>query len=400
MRDNAVSSKYRVLGLGALVVGSTLFGCGQLAGNAALAHSPQKDAPLRTTERTDLDIRVLDMSSLSNMDGLIEKIADRRVVFVGETHDRFDHHLSQLAIIRGLYGRNPDLAIGLEFFQQPFQEYLDRYVAREIDERELLTKSEYFDRWRYDYRLYRPILRFAREKGIPLIALNVPQELTGKVASMGFAGLDQADRARLPGEIDRDDPEYRKRIKEVFAHHPHSEEKNFEHFLDAQLLWDEGMAERAADYLRKHPEKRMVLLAGSGHLLYGQGIPSRLLRRNPVSSAIVINSGRYGLAPGVADYLLFPERVDLPRSGLLGILLDPEGNGVAVKGFSDGSPAESAGLKRGDRVIGIAGKPVASYTDIRLNLMDHRAGEEVRVEVLRENLILDDERLSYRVKLY
>jgi len=400
MQDKAVSSKYKLLSFGALVAGSALFGCGQLVGNVAQAHPPQAHAAPQTTERTDPNTRVLDMSSLSNMDGLIEKIADRRVVFVGETHDRYDHHLNQLAIIKGLYGPNTDLAIGLEFFQQPFQEYLDRYVAREIDERELLTKSEYFDRWRYDYRLYRPILRFAREKGIPLIALNVPRELTERVASKGFEGLDETDRAQVPKEIDRNDPQYRKRIEEVFAHHPRSEEKNFEHFLDAQLLWDEGMAERAADYLRQNPEKRMVVLAGSGHLMYGQGIPGRLLRRNPVSSAIVINSAQYGMAPGLADYLLFPERIDLPRSGLLGILLDLEGNGVAVKGFSEDSPAESVGLKKGDRVVTIAGKPVASYTDIRLSLMDHRAGEEVRVEVLRANLILDDERLSYQVKLY
>jgi len=39
------------------------------------------------------------------------------------------------------------------------------------------------------------------------------------------------------------------------------------------------MAERAADYLQRNPKRRMVVLAGSGHLMYGQGIPKRLLRR-------------------------------------------------------------------------------------------------------------------------
>ena len=33
----------------------------------------------------------------------------------------------------------------------------------------------------------------------------------------------------------------------------------------------------------------MVVLAGSGHLEYGQGIPKRLLRRVPVESAILLN---------------------------------------------------------------------------------------------------------------
>ena len=42
------------------------------------------------------------------------------------------------------------------------------------------------------------------------------------------------------------------------------------------------MAERAARYLQEHPEKTLVVLAGGGHLEYGQGIPKRLLRRVPV----------------------------------------------------------------------------------------------------------------------
>jgi len=134
------------------------------------------------------------------------------------------------------------------------------------------------------------------------------------------------------------------------------------------------MAERAADYLQRNPKRRMVVLAGSGHLMYGQGIPKRLLRRQPVSSAVIINSGQYGMEPGLADFLLFPERIDLPRSGLLGILLDLDGDGVAVKGFSDDSPAEQAGLEKGDRVVRIAGQPIASYTDIRFSLMDHPPG--------------------------
>jgi len=386
-----VSSKYKLFIPAVLAATVVLTGCGQMV----RAHSQHGDA-----EADGANTRVLDMSSLSDMDGLIEKLADRRVVFVGETHTRYDHHLNQLAIIKGLYARDPRLAIGLEFFQRPFQKYLDGYVAGEIDEREMLNKSEYFERWRYDYRLYRPILRFAREKGIPLIALNVPRELTGKVAKVGFAGLDETERAMVPQEIDREDPGYRERIEAVFAHHPHAEKKDFEHFLEAQLLWDEGMAERAADYLQRNPKQRMVVLAGSGHLVYGQGIPKRLLRRVPASSAIVINSPDYGIEPGLADFLLFPEPIDLPRSGLLGIMLDLEGEGVGVKGFSDDSPAEKAGLEKGDRVVRIAGQPVESYTDIRLSLMDHSAGDEVQVEVVRENLIADDQNLSFQVTLY
>ena len=397
MKDNAVSTKYKLVSLGALLMGTALFGAGQWASTHVEAH-PHETAPAEA--RTDPATRVLEMSTLSNMDGLLQKLADRRVVFVGETHDRYDHHLNQLAVVKGMHAQNPKLAIGLEFFQQPFQEHLDRYVAGEISEREFIRKTEYFNRWRYDYRLYRPILRFAREKGIPVIALNIPTELSRKVAREGLDGLGEEEKAYVPAQMDDSDEQYRQRIKKVFSHHPMTEDIQFDNFLSAQLLWDEAMAERAARYLANNPESRMVLLAGTGHLEYGQGIPSRLLRRQPVSSAIVLNQAHHGLEPDLADFVLFPERIDLPRSGLLGVMLDLDGDGVTVKDFGDDSPAESAGLKEGDRILTIAGASVESYSDIRLTLMDRRPGEAVPVEVKREHMVLGDEKLSYQVKLH
>ncbi len=396
-----MTSKFKSLGLVALAafagaVAMDFFASGFADASPGMMHG--SNAPQNVGGKPNT--RVLDLSAMTDMDALVAKLADRRVVFVGETHDRYDHHLNQLAVIEGLYARDPNLAIGLEFFQQPYQQYLDDFVAGRIDEREFLVGTEYFERWRYDYRLYRPIIHFARDKGIPLLALNVPRELTRKVAEKGILGLEEADRAMVPVDIDRGDEQYRQRIRQVFDSHPNADRKEFDNFLDAQLLWDEGMADQAARYLKAHPKRRMVVLAGSGHLVYGQGIPKRLLRRQPVSSAIVINSAHHELDPRLADYLLFPERVDLPKSGLMGVFLDTEGEGVKIKGFADNSPGEEAGLKKDDMILAIAGHPIENYTDIRLSLMDRLAGEPVEVEILRENLVLDDERNSYQVTLY
>ncbi len=399
MQENGVYSKFNIFTLSGLVFGMSLFATEVHADNPH-GHAAAQTPDAAMAGPTEPDTRVLDLASLSDMQALVAKLADKRVVFVGETHNRYDHHLNQLTIIQGMYAQSPELAIGLEFFQRPFQHVLDRYVAGEIGERELLAESEYFERWRFDYRLYRPILRFAREKGIPLIALNVPRELTSRIASMGIKGLDEADRAMLPAKMERDDPAYRSRIEQVFNSHPGSTERNFEHFFEAQLLWDEGMAEQAARYLQAHPHQRMVVLAGSGHLVYGQGIPKRLLRREPMSAAIVINSAHHSLDPDLADYLLFPHQVKLPKSGLMGVFLDTENKGVSIKGFADDSPAKQVGLKKGDRILRLAGTLVQTYSDVRLALMDRVAGEEVPVDVLREHMILGDEQLSYSIKLY
>jgi uncharacterized iron-regulated protein len=337
-----------------------------------------------------------------NMDTLIEQVADKRVVYVGESHDQYQHHLNQLALIKGLHERHPELAIGLEFFFQPFQSVLDRYIAGEIEEDELLRETEYFERWRFDYRLYRPLLRFAREKGIPLIALNLESEITSKVGEGGLESLSEEERARVPADMDWDDEAYQERVKQVFAHHPHAEKKQFEHFLAVQLLWDEGMARRAADYLKEHPERRMVILAGSGHLEYGQGIPQRLLRRLPVVSAILLNGASREPDPDVADFLLYPRRVELPAAGLLGVFLDTEseGAGIGVQGFSDDSGAAAAGMQEMDRIVRVGDHEIASYADIRIALMESRPGQKMPVAVERPRAVGGPQRLDMEVELH
>ena len=104
--------------------------------------------PGRRTSRQETELlniaSVVDLSSLSDLQGLIDRLSDKRVVFVGEQHDRYEDHLNQLAVVAGLHEKGRDLAIGMEFFQQPFQPHLDAFVAGEIEEKELLRRTAYF----------------------------------------------------------------------------------------------------------------------------------------------------------------------------------------------------------------------------------------------------------------
>jgi uncharacterized iron-regulated protein len=66
--------------------------------------------------------------------------------------------------------------------------------------------------------------------------------------------------------------------------------KDTEAFYRVQVLWDETMAQTAADYLSS-PEgegKRLVIFAGGHHVRHGYGIPRRLFRRIPVPYVIVL----------------------------------------------------------------------------------------------------------------
>ena len=345
--------------------------------------------------------RVLASRPLTDLNALIEQVVDRRVLCIGEQHDRYADHLNQTAIIEGLLARGRSLAIGLEMFQQPHQAALDAYVSGAIDEAELLRRTEYFDRWRFDYRLYRPILTLARAQRIPLIALNLDSELTRQVGDGGIASLSDADRARLPA-IDRTDATYRARLEAIFKQHPPEQQRQFEHFLEVQLLWDEGMADRAARYLREHPQTTLVILAGSGHIEYGQGIPKRLARRLPLAMATILNGQGRTPEHEMADFFLYSEPVALPESGKLGVLLGqpaPEG-GIIIEGFAEHSGAQAAGLTIGDRIVRVAEQPITRYADMRLVLLDAMPGQRVRVEAVRSRILGGNETLTVEVELH
>ena len=341
----------------------------------------------------------LDLSATTNLEGIIPVLAGKRVVLVGETHDRYDNHLMQLEIIRRLHAVHPRLAIGMEAFQQPFQGVLDEYIAGRLDERQLLRDTEYYRRWRFDFRLYAPILEYARENHLPVVALNLPAELTSKVGRVGMAGLTAAERKELPDDIDRSDTAYEARLRKVFEHHPGVDGHGFENFIDVQLLWDEGMAERAAGYLRAHPDYTMVVLAGEGHLAYGSGIPRRLTRRLDVQSAIVLNDWDGTLQPDLADYLLLPQEQVLPPSGKFGALLDEDGGKLRVDQCLPDSPCKLAGLRRGDQIIAINGDAIADLADLRVATWDKRPGEHVTIKVRRQRWILPPQELSYEIML-
>ena len=89
--------------------------------------------------------------------------------------------------------------------------------------------------------------------------------------------------------MDLNDPYHRAATEAIFAAH-HMGPQDTEAFYRVQVLWDEAMAQTAAEYLES-PEgqgKQLVVLAGGHHVRYGYGIPRRLFRRVPLPFVIVL----------------------------------------------------------------------------------------------------------------
>ena len=342
--------------------------------------------------------RVLDLKTLSSIEAIIPKLAQKRVVFVGEIHDREEQHDNQLEIIRRLYAVDHNLAIGMEYFQQPFQRYLDEFLAGTLDEAGMLKKTEYFTRWRVDYRLLRPMLQFARQNHIPLVALNLEREIHHKYVASGLDSLTPEEKARIPAQIDRTDTEYRERLKGVFRTHP-DQGIDVDRMVEGQLLWDETMAKNAAKYLKEHPQQRMVVLVGAGHVAYRSGIPKRLNRRLPMETAVVLTGTEFGIDPDLADYLLLSESTSLPASGKIGVVLNDSNQGVQIVQFGESSPAAAAGITLDDHIVAMDGHGVVDMADVMIALLDKKPGDQVLITVNRSSWFSGDKQLQFKVTL-
>lgn len=220
---------------------------------------------------------------------LVDELSRVDLVFVGEQHDNVLHHQMQLQIIKSLFAVDENLGVGMEMFQRPYQSAVDRYFAGLISEDEFLTQTEYAKRWGYDWQLYRAIVEYARRNDIPLAALNAPAELTKRVKEVGYDNLTDAERLEL-GPVDFNVKAHRDFWLELLSvmhgtHQASPEQK--ERSYQVMAIWDDYMAHSVANFKADRKIKRMVILAGGGHVDGGFGVPDRAAKYANATKATV-----------------------------------------------------------------------------------------------------------------
>ena len=327
-------------------------------------------------------------------------ILSSRVIYVGELHHRFDHHLNQLALLRTVHQTHPDVSIGVEWFQKPFQSELDLYLAGDLTETELLEQTEYFDRWGYDFRMLRPVLQYARQHRIPIIALNTDVRLTQKVSRMGLEGLSEAERAQLPRVISPPSAEELSELKTIFSYHTNMSEDHLNRFVTIQRIWDLTMSDGIVAQLSAHPEQTMLVFAAEHHLSEGRAIPAEVARQRPDWSTSVVHS-RETLQEdtGRNDYLLVAKAQDLPRQGQLGVWLDTARQGARISRVKEHSAADAAGLQTGDVVTQLNESPITDSASLKIALADLPPEESISLKINRPTSAATAETMMVKVVL-
>jgi len=253
------------------------------------------------------EMRLFDIAKQKELklSGALEDLQGKKIVLVGEQHDLRGHHVAQLEIIKALHRSGTPVAIGLEMFRANSQDALDQWVDQRRSEKEF--QKVFYDNWGFSWSLYSMIFGFAREVKIPLVGLNVPRAVTQQVARGGFRSLSEEQRANLPFVECRVDPEYMDFIQRAYGAHGHGQ-MNFTNFCEAQLVWDKAMAVHALRYVKKNPDRTLVLLAGIGHA-WKKGIPEWIKESSSLTYAVLLpeipeNLEKDTITLEDADYLM------------------------------------------------------------------------------------------------
>jgi uncharacterized iron-regulated protein len=237
---------------------------------------------------------------------MVKEVKRVNIVFFGEIHDSIEHHEAELAIIRALHESDTPMSIGLEMFRSNSQDALDFWWRGKSSLEEFLPA--YYDNWHMPWTFYREIFWYSRDHEIPLVGLNIPDEIAKKVARQGFASLTEQEKKHLPTGISCNvDATYMEFIRRAYADHSLHEQR-FVNFCEAQMVWDKSMARHLVEYLNKNRGRIVVVLAGVGHA-WKRGMPEQIAMESKDTCRVILP-----LVPGQiekktvtikdADYLL------------------------------------------------------------------------------------------------
>ncbi|MDP2241360.1 MAG: ChaN family lipoprotein [Burkholderiales bacterium] len=332
---------------------------------------------------------------------LLEAMARRDVVLLGEQHDDADHHRWQLQTLAALHLQKRPMIIGFESFPRRVQPVLDKWVAGELTVKQFLEQSGWDKVWRFPSELYVPLFQFARINRIPMIALNIEQSLTAAITKTGWDTVPPEQKEGVSRPAPASDA-YTEFLYKTFQQHPRVADKGarapdknsneFRFFVESQTTWDRAMAEALASRVGpgQGAQRPLVVgIMGGGHVRHGYGVPHQLrdLGISNIGTLLPVDADQDcdELKPGLAHavFALPATPADKPPPPRLGVQLELADKSVKLLNVTPGSLAEKTGLRIGDQIISIAGTPVTKIISVVAAVRLQPAGTWLPIEVRR-----------------
>lgn len=232
----------------------------------------------------------------------MDKIRPGQILIVSELHDSEPHHENQKNILKELIRHGQRFSVGMEFFNYPQQELVSQFVYENISEEDFLREIKWGNDLPFDF--YRFQVRIPKYVGGKTLALNMPRSITSKVAKVGLEGLSEAERALLPPNFEVGKASYFERFAETMK--GHVPDGVISKYFVSHSLWDDTMAWRAADFIKKNPAQVLVIIVGDFHVAYQDGLIARLKARGVDDVLSISQVDSEGMKPDEKNELILP----------------------------------------------------------------------------------------------
>ncbi|MCZ6872177.1 MAG: ChaN family lipoprotein, partial [bacterium] len=286
----------------------------------ACAHrpSPTWQGTLPNTIRGQhLQGRLIDIRDLRfiSFDTLVDAVRRAEVVAVGEEHYHAAIQAFELQLLRALAQRKPQqLALSMEFLERDQQATVDAYLSGSMKKETFLKRLNASSAFMQHYF---PLVHYAQQVGIPVIAMNAPRHIARQVAEHGLIqtmqGLSALDRSYLPVLLGNISNAYRGYFLDAVAESHALTEDQAMRFVEASYLKDMTMATVLATFLAQHPTFTVLAIAGRFHFDYGLAIPTLLRQQRrdvvirQITTMAIDSDQTFDLQPlvqdTIADYL-------------------------------------------------------------------------------------------------
>ncbi|MBI2269416.1 MAG: ChaN family lipoprotein [Bacteroidetes bacterium] len=270
----------------------------------------------------------------STVNDIISEMKNYDVVFFGEEHNDSVGHFLELEIFKGLYTSfGNQIVLSMEMFESDCQLVLDEYLQGFIREKNFIKETR---AWK-NYRDYKPLIEFAKEKKLNVIAANSPARYVNMAARNGRNSLNELSKTAKsflpPLPYDTAVGKYYEKFMSVMADGrstgatskdtsnkivPVSNGMMPKYVVHSQSLWDATMAYSISRIFMKNKNAKVLQLNGRFHSDEGLGIVTHLKKHNPKLRVLVISC-----INGDKD---FPNAIDSGKNKILGdyvIYTDP-----------------------------------------------------------------------------
>lgn len=222
-------------------------------------------------------------------DKMLPELAKADVVLFGEQHNDSVAHWLQLEITKGLFKTHANqLVLGAEMFETDVQLVLDEFLTGKIPERNFEAESRLWPNYASDYK---PLVLFAKDNKLKLVATNVPRRYAAAVANFGMESLGgfspEAHKlmAPIPYGVDYELPGYKNMLSMFGGSHAGEKGKQM---IAAQALKDATMAHFIL--ANWQPGQKFLHFNGSYHSDNFEGIYWYLKQQKPDLKIITISN--------------------------------------------------------------------------------------------------------------